>query len=252
MWPEFSIGPLQNIPTYFPLLSLLYTGLLIYTVHKSEKESKDRDLTLSLSMILMVSGFLGARLFHIFYESPQYYIENPVRALAFWEGGFVYFGGFIFCLAFSWLYLKKQKQDFLSWADFFTPIFALGYGLGRLTCFFSGCCYGKFCEFPWAVTFAWESQALPRHPTQLYAMFWELLLFAFLVSIKRKLLPKGLLFFTWLTGHSVGRMIMEVYRDDFRGQLIAGQSVSTWISVILFLFGITGLFLCLRKTHLVK
>ena len=66
-------------------------------------------------------------------------------------------------------------------ADIAAVSLPLGHFLGRIGCFFAGCCYGKTCDLPWAVTFNDpESLAqplhVPLHPTQLYALLLTVIL----------------------------------------------------------------------------
>jgi phosphatidylglycerol:prolipoprotein diacylglycerol transferase len=51
----------------------------------------------------------------------------------------------------------------LALADLVAPGVLLGMGLGRIGCFFTGCCYGDTCQLPWAVTFPWGT---PPHVEQ--------------------------------------------------------------------------------------
>jgi phosphatidylglycerol:prolipoprotein diacylglycerol transferase len=248
--PEIHLGSLGTVPTYLLFLSFLYTGLVFYTFSRSHHLHKDSKTALELTLILMAGGFLGGRLFHVFYEAPDFYLQHPKQILFFWNGGFVFFGGFIGALLGVTVYTKAKNLSFLEWGDFFAPIIALGYGLGRISCFLAGCCYGKFCSLPWAVSFGWDSQRLPRHPTQLYAVFWELMVYVLLIFIESrdqsrdKNLSPGKIFFLWLLFHSVGRLLMEHFRDDFRGVFLAGLSISSWGSLLLF--SVAVLFLSYR------
>jgi phosphatidylglycerol:prolipoprotein diacylglycerol transferase len=239
VFPEIHLGSLGSIPTYLLYLSLLYTGLVFYTVSRAHAREKDPKTALELALLLMLGGFLGGRLFHVFYESPEFYMKQPKYILYFWNGGFVFYGGFIGSILLAGAYTWIKKLSFLEWGDFFAPIIAVGYGLGRGSCFLAGCCYGKFCSLPWAVSFDWDPQKLPRHPTQLYAVFWELMVFCLLIFLERR--QKANIFYIWLLLHSIGRMIMEHYRDDFRGADYAGLSISSWISLLLFSTAVAGL-----------
>jgi phosphatidylglycerol---prolipoprotein diacylglyceryl transferase len=224
-----SIFSWQNIPVYFLFISLLYCGLLIYAHRRAQKHSKSGAVSSQISLLIMISGFIGARFFHVLFEAPFYYLNNPEETFYFWQGGFVFYGGFVFSLVTVLIYLRKQRLDFFEWADFYAPVFALGYGLGRMACFISGCCYGSYCTLPWAID--------QRHPVQLYAVLWELVLWFILIQIENKKdkLKTGHLFLTWLIGHSIGRIVMEFFRDDFRGPHWGGQSIATWISIVILL-----------------
>lgn len=218
---------------YFAYQSLLYTTLLVWVFFRLKKRSHlSFQIGWNLSLILMVGGFAGARLFHVFYEAPDHYLEAPLKILSFWEGGFVFFGGWLVAIPLASFYLHQQKQVFLDWADFFAPVVAMGYALGRLGCLMAGCCYGHFCDLPWAIS--------SRHPTQIYAFLWELGVFFIIMSIsRREPRPRtGDIFYLWLMGHSLGRILMEQFRGDFRGGFWFGLSISSWFSFALFLWAL--------------
>lgn len=226
MLPEIKVTDQLSFSTYFIYIGLLYTYLVYWVYASAHKKKLDVLIALNLSLIIMVIGFIGARLTHVLWESPEVYSEHPSTVFKFWQGGFVFYGGAIPAVLACLWYLKKQKQKLTTWLDFFAPIGALGYGLGRISCFLAGCCYGKSCDLPWAIQ--------GRHPTPLYAVTWELSVLVYLNWRGRKKLSPGQLFAEWILLHSVGRMIMESFRDDFRGDFIFGISPSTLISLILF------------------
>lgn len=236
---------MSQLPIYFLILSAVYTFLIFFVYKRSGRFEFDQKIAMDLCFVLMVAGFIGGRLLHVFYESPQIYIQQPSLILKFWYGGFVFYGGFFSCLLAAYLFLKSKNESFYTWSNFMAPVFALGYSLGRWSCFFAGCCYGKFCEMPWAVKFAWDPDQVPRHPTQIYASLWEFIVFLILIYLEKRKFKDAReshstfpLFGIWLVLHSIGRMVMEHFRDDFRGSFIAGMSISTWISVLTAMVGI--------------
>lgn len=236
MFPTISIFNIA-IPTYFVIQSLAVIICLIWIYWETQKSHLESDHIWNLSLILMITGLLGARLFHILYEYPSLYLDQPSRVFFVWEGGFVFLGGAL-CAALSgyyYLWLKKvvSKWDYF---DFFTPVVSLGYLLGRLGCLMAGCCYGKICTLPWAMFFHTDDIAVARHPTQLYYILWELIIFCILLLLKKqpwlKQKKSGSLFWIWLSVHSLGRFWIEFFRDDFRGPQW-GFSISAWISLVL-------------------
>jgi len=194
----------------------------------------------------MVSGFWGARLFHVFYEQWPFYNEYPSEIFKFWKGGFVYFGGFFSAGFFAFIYLLFKKQNFLNWANFMTPLLSASYSLGRVGCFFEGCCYGRFCSLPWAID--------GRHPTQLYMVFSEFFILGFLLFIeKQKKILHGILFFMWIFLHSIFRFVFELFREDDRGNFFLGLSISQWISLGLIIGLIfMAIFYILKKQYTLK
>lgn len=175
---------------------------------------------------MLVTIPLGARLLHVVYEEPAYYGESFLRIFEVWKGGFVYFGGLLLtAIFFIFYFLKPRAESFWDSADFFTPIFCLGTGVGRIACYLQGCCYGKPLFAPWAV------QGL--HATQLYLFFWEMILFIVLLRLEKLKWQSGHLFVFWIGLSSAGRFVVEFYRDDFRGSMISGLSISQLISFTL-------------------
>lgn len=238
MLPEIRITDSIVLPTYFVYLSLLYSALIMILPIFSKKFERNTLIAMNISFVLMISGFAGARLFHVFFENWNLYRSQPIFILYFWSGGYVFYGGAITAAICAFLYLRKIHEPIDYWFDFFAPLLALGYGLGRISCFLAGCCYGKICDLPWAIN--------GLHPTQLYASFWELGAAAILFILLKKKLEHGLIFWIWVATHSIGRMIMEYFRADFRGDFYFGISISSWISIVLFASA-TTMILQIRK-----
>lgn len=222
-------------PTYFLWISLTFSLCLWLFLLRTKFAKKG---ILDLSLILMGSGLFGARLFHVIYEEPAYYWENPLRVFEVWNGGHVFFGGFLTAWLIgnlSWTWIRRSSSQKMSRGqihDELAPIVSFGAMLGRIGCLLAGCCYGRTCDLPWAIA--------GRHPTALYSIFWELGVFLILLGSEKKLLTRpGKLFWLWLALHSIGRFFIEFFRDDFRGPQLA-LSVSGWISCILFIIAILG------------
>ncbi|MBC7419589.1 MAG: prolipoprotein diacylglyceryl transferase [Bdellovibrio sp.] len=206
--PEIILGTLR-IPTFFLVISLSLSFLLVYLSKRVDQFGKERKFTFDLAILIMVAAFLGGRLMHVFYEEWDYYFKAPIQILYFWNGGFVFFGGMIASWLAAWSFCRLRKKSFTEWADFFTPLLSLSHALGRLGCFFAGCCYGSTCFLPWAVE--------TRHPTALYMVLGELIIFVYLLFAEKRVRPKGQLFMMWVFLHSCLRFYVEFFRADFRG-----------------------------------
>lgn len=223
-----------SVPSYYLVLSVVICIALIWSVRRADQMEISRKLVLDLSLVLMIAGFLGGRLFHVFYEEWDYYQSQPERIFAFWSGGFVFYGGALLAGASGFIFLRwKSIQNVRPYLDLMTPLASFCYAFGRLACLLAGCCYGRVCDLPWAIA--------GRHPTQLYAFFWELGSLFILLGLEKRPLRPGNLFFSWLILHGTGRLLMEFYRDDFRGAEW-GLSISGWISCVLILVGALVLF----------
>ena len=231
MIPYIFVGSLP-IPTYFLVISLSLSFLLVLLSYRVDKFCSRISRGVRYWLLLMASGFFGGRLMHVFYEEWDYYRPHPEQILYFWNGGFVFLGGLISCLITGYLFTKIKKIKFSEWADFFTPLFSLAHAFGRLGCFLAGCCFGSECILPWAYA--------GRHPTALYLAGGEFLIFLLLLLAekKQKFHSNGILFVNWLLLHSLMRFYVEFFRDDFRGVFLqipvfGSLSVSQVISLII-------------------
>jgi phosphatidylglycerol---prolipoprotein diacylglyceryl transferase len=237
--PWIDLGFLR-IQTYFVLTSLVLSALAFLIVRRAQSLNFSTRQALDLYIFSMIGGFFGARLFHILWEEPSYYLEDPWRVFDILQGGFVWYGGLLGGLAtllISLTVLKKgggkAGDHLLAWLDLFTPIAAVGYGLGRLACVLTGCCYGGVCHL---------HEYVFRFPTQGFAVAYEIGVASLLVRAENHRWPGGRkvgqLFFLWLVLHGIGRIIMELLRDDPRGPEIAGLSIASVMSLIFILLGL--------------
>ncbi len=236
------------LPTYVFIMSMIYCFSLIWAVKRADDQNISRHRVLDYSLAIMILGCVGARLFHVLFEYPDYYIENPLDIFLLYQGGFVFYGGFLFVLLGCFIIVKYRRDRLTIWLDFFTPIVALGYAVGRLGCFLAGCCYGKSSDLIWSVTFPLGVEAPANthlHPTQLYSSLLGFMAFIFVLFAERKkIFPTGGLFFGWLLLHSISRFIVEPFRGDWRGETFLSLSLSSWVSSLLAVTALLALFYC--------
>jgi phosphatidylglycerol:prolipoprotein diacylglycerol transferase len=245
--PDFyTVGPLPEIPlgfaslpTYYAIISLTYCLAILWFYKRCEQRKLSQKTAMDIALLLLLGGFVGARLFHILFEQPSHYLEFPIEVFYVWQGGFVFYGGFLTAYLLAALYARKQKLEYWLWHDTLAPVLAGGYALGRLACFMVGCCYGRVCDLPWAYPLKQveiESGLVTtvlRHPTQLYASAMELGTLIFLLWYEKQKPAVGRVFLVWVVLHALGRIVMEFFRDDPRGGTLMGLSISTMISLFL-------------------
>ena len=133
MFPQINLFGLQ-MPSFFLVISLSLTFLMFWLSLRLDSEAGqkfNRKIAFNLALLVMVFGFWGARLFHVFYEEWAFYEQYPIHIFKFWNGGFVYFGGFFVALAVAVIYLQKSGENFVAWADFATPLLSAGYAQGN-------------------------------------------------------------------------------------------------------------------------
>ncbi|QTA80371.1 Phosphatidylglycerol--prolipoprotein diacylglyceryl transferase [Desulfonema limicola] len=240
------IGPFA-IYTYGFFVAMGFLAGILLGKYEAGNLGQDPEKISDLCFYILISAIAGARLFYIL-TTPETFLNNPLEIFKIWNGGLVFYGGFIGALTAAFIYLNYHKMPLWQTIDILTPSLALGHFLGRLGCFFAGCCYGKSCDLPWAVTFTHpESLALkniPLHPTQLYSSFANLIIFCFLWYFRKYKRFEGQLFWVYVLIYAVVRSIIEIFRGDFRGSFfMETMSTSQVIAGILCIIAVFMLFI---------
>ena len=242
----FKIGPF-TLHTYGLLIS---TGVLLavaLAVRQARREGEDPQKTLDLAFYLLLASIVGSRLLYVLISYSDYLVR-PWAIFKLWEGGLVFYGGFVLALMVGIWYLDRHRLPLWKTADIWAAPLALGHAVGRLGCFAAGCCYGKPTRVPWAVTFT-DPQSLailgvPLHPVQLYEAFANLLLFIFLCLYRPYRRFEGQIFWLYVLVYSVIRFVLEFFRGDLRGFFIPSYlSTSQGFSMV---FAAASLVMLLR------
>ncbi|HLD49674.1 MAG TPA: prolipoprotein diacylglyceryl transferase [bacterium] len=204
----FYIGPL---PVYsFGAMIALGVFLSLFLMNRKSKRTgfpAAPELTADLVFTGVLSGFLGGRLFYVF-ENAAYYWREPLRIFSLWEGGLIFYGGVAGALAGLFWTLKVKKIPYWKGLDFLIPYVAIIHAFGRVGCFLNGCCEGKLCDLPWAVTV----EGVKLHPVQLYEAAFNGLLFLFLNARYEKKKFEGEIIALYFILYAAGRFVFEFFR----------------------------------------
>jgi phosphatidylglycerol:prolipoprotein diacylglycerol transferase len=245
----FNIGSLE-IRWYGILFALAF--LIGYQIMEwmFKVENKNPKLVDNLTLTMIISTVVGARLGHCLFYDPVYYLSNPLEILAIRKGGLASHGAAIAILIGLWLFARKRAKDitFLWVVDRISIVVALAGSFIRLGNFFNQEIYGEPTSLPWAVVFA-DVDELSRHPVQLYESISYLLIFIFLFSYYNKRRVKthdGNIFGLFLVLVFGARFVLEYFKVNqaaFIGEfpLNMGQMLSIPFVAI-------GLFLLIRKS----
>jgi phosphatidylglycerol:prolipoprotein diacylglycerol transferase len=238
MYPDLLTIGNFTIHTYGVCIALgALLGITLISL-EAKKKGYDQQQILDLTFYLLITAIIGSRIFYVILN-PKYYFHHPLEMLMIWRGGLVFYGGFIFAFATCFLYLKKHNLPFLKTCDLLVPGLAIGEAIGRIGCFFAGCCYGKLTDLPWAVTFTHPHSlaklGVPLHPTQLYSSLKALLVFFILISFRRYKKGEGQLTWIYILLYAIGRLIIENLRGDERGLLILNFITLTQAIALLFI-----------------
>lgn len=87
----------------FALGFIISQQIMTWIYVRDGKNPQDVD---RLTTHMVVATILGARLGHVLFYNPVYYLSNPIEILKIWEGGLASHGGAIGILVSIWLYVN--------------------------------------------------------------------------------------------------------------------------------------------------
>ncbi|NEW08603.1 prolipoprotein diacylglyceryl transferase [Paenibacillus sp. SYP-B3998] len=188
----------------------------------------------------ILGAILSARIWHVFFFRWDYYSQNISEIFAIWNGGISIQGALIGGFLTTALYCRLQRISFWELADVLAPAIILGQAIGRIACFLNGDAFGSPTNSGFGIvypegTIAYEQYgAQPLWPAEIWEGQWGLVVFAILLLLKTKPLPKGFLFLTYNILYAIGRFLLEYLRGDsprYAMDWTAGQ----WTSVVVIL-----------------
>lgn len=255
-------------PEWLPLLggrSIHVYGLMIafgflfgmwWIKRESRRVGLDEKRMMDLFFYGIISGLVGSRILYVIQSVPDFW-SDPLAIFRVWEGGLVFQGGVIGAFIVIVLACRRYKISFLQLADVFSPALAMGHAIGRIGCFFAGCCFGKQCDpyFPLAIIFpaiqgGIAPPGVPLYPTQLFESFAEIVIFIILVTYRKKKSFDGAVFLLYLILYSILRSALEFLRGDLiRGFVIEPYlSNAQFISIMMILAAVfTWAYLAKKK-----
>lgn len=213
-------------------------GVVLATLY-AKRAAKELNIHISNNFVylLFITGYVGGKVF-LYLENPLFYINNPYEILNTFSSGFVFYGSFIFIVPTAIWYFKKYKFPVYPLLDIAAISVVIIQIIGRVGCFFAGCCHGKPTESGLGVLFP-TTNGLHVHPTQLYESSLLAIFLILLFIFKNNKKFNGQLFLLYLGYYGIGRCIIELFRGDERGQIIEGLlSHSQGIAIVLITISI--------------
>ena len=201
---------------------------------EARRRGYDANIILDLSMpLLLVSIVLCRVLYFLVYPSQWRGFDE---FLQIWNGGLSFHGAIVGALAVIGYFSWKRGVKYGTLCDIIAPGIFAGYAIGRIGCFFNGCCYGFPTSVPWAVRFHIEGSndpnafTVPSHPAQLYSTLLSLCLFGLMMWARKQ--PKltrfpGQLTIILLALYGFERAFVEFFRKGATAPLVAGMD---WIT----------------------
>ncbi len=270
MYPTLiELGPVPIHAYGFMMAAAFVTGMYLLR-RQASKEGINPDVIGDGAFWALIIGLIGSRIAHIIMFPDHYALNDPKGWIAIWQGGLVFQGAIPVGIAFIYFWAKRHKLGFFFLLDFSVPVLALGHGIGRLGCFFNGCCYGgttdsflgvQFPRIPSDTTQSVTGSpayfdhlrrgliehnahwSVPIHPTQLYSFFGLVLISMTLFYLRKNWRPfDGSIVAAYFMIYGVFRFFMEFVRADHNPTRLGAFTDQQVISMLLVLFSITIMF----------
>lgn len=240
----FEIGSFK-VYSYGLMLSIAAIVFLIL-IRKRIKVIADPDKTYSLLVYIIISAIIGARIVYIAVNINEFSSISSFFIL--WKGGLSGVGGLIGGILGVYIFSRFNKIRFRRLLDLIIPYIALSFAIGRIGCFLRGCCFGLPTNLPWGIKYGEGSLAsyafdVPVHPTQLYLVLGNLVIFLILLKVYEK--KKDILGFTSLSFialFSLQRMLIDFMRYYPETNYVGKFTIFQMIYLALFLLSVLCLF----------
>lgn len=248
-----------NVNLYTVCLSVAIVLALFLCDHLTQKRGFSIALQKLVIVDILLSIVLGlgsAVLFQAFYD----YLKTGVFQLAE-NTGMTFLGGLIggtFVYLLVWflggkLCLKgenqgEEKRKFNDMLDIAACCIPLAHGIGRLGCFFAGCCHGQETDAWFGVKMLTEGGWKTVVPVQLYEAIFLFLLAGVLLWLFYKNKPILPLMPIYCGIYGIWRFFIEYARADDRGSsFISFLSPSQLTSLFLILIAVSYLYIFFKK-----
>lgn len=184
-----------------------------------------REVIYSAAPWAIIGGIIGARAFHVIDYFSSTYIHNPALIFTQFYSGLSILGAILGgALAVS-IYARIRNISLGRLADAIAPALLLAQAVGRIGCTINGDACGTPTSLPWGFVYtnvnavaphllaqAGYSPTIATHPSPVYEIIWDILVFALLWRLKGRLKPDGSLFLLYLSLYAFGRFFIEFTR----------------------------------------
>lgn len=245
MYNDINIGPV-TIHMYGIMIAIGVIAAYILCEYRAKKRELDSDIIFGILWCTMVGGVIGSRLLYYIVSIKD--IMDDISIIWNFSTGFVVYGFIIGGVASSYIYCRIKKVSAAKYFDLIMPEVALAQGIGRIGCFFAGCCYGRQTDSVFGIAFKHSDYApngVKLIPTQLISSAGDFIIAGILFLYAEKERPDACVGALYMILYGLGRFLIEFLRNDYRGN-VGILSTSQLISVIVF---VAGIVLFIKKKH---
>ena len=252
-WFSFDL----NIHAYAVCILLGIVAAGILTNYRLTRRGAEPGVVLDIIIWAVPLGIVGARIFHVLTHPDDYFYAGAdlLKVLYVWEGGIAIFGSLIGGAIGAWIGCKFSGIRFWTFADAVAPALLLAQAFGRFGNWFNHELFGLPTNLPWGLEIETSNPAYPAglpegtlfHPTFLYEIIWNLVGFALILIIERKMrLQWGKVLGLYLVWYGLGRTVFESIRID-PSEVFFGLRSNVWAAIFAVALGIVILVVQSRR-----
>ena len=236
------------IHSYGVMAMIGFLAGLLVARRRAKRVGLSPDNVTDVALWALLSGIVGSRIVYVAQNASWFFDTSRsdwslLDVLKIWEGGLVYYGGFIGAAVAVVVVTRIRRERLLPVLDVLAPSVALGHAFGRIGCFLRGCCWGMpVTGGAWyGVVFPDNAPAYdvnsgasppvgtPVFPVQLVNSFNLFVIFVILSLFFRRRRGVGQVAGLYVVLYSAHRFGMEFLRGDTR--VPGSLSMAQWISI---------------------
>ncbi len=207
-----------------------------------------------IALWAILFGLAGGRLYHVLTDWTTYFGPGGAGLMAAFkiqEGGLGIWGAVALGGVGAWIGCRRKGIPLPAFGDAIAPGIVLAQAIGRIGNYFNQELYGRTTSLPWGLEIFERRDAHGAldslngvstgqlieivHPTFLYELLWNLLVFALLIWVDRRYrIGHGRLFALYVAAYCFGRFWIELMRSDMATH-IAGIRINSFVSVFVFI-----------------
>ena len=237
------IGPL-SIHVYGLLLALGVVLAVKMTMVRWGRRGGEPNDILDGALIVVLSGVVGARLYHVLTDYQRFDHGHWLDAFKIWKGGLAIWGAVLGGAAAVAYLTWRKNASALAVSDCVVPGLFFAQAIGRWGNWFNQELFGRPTTLPWGLEISPDKRPAGYahyatfHPTFLYESIYCLLGGIALLWIDKRLhLRRGQLTALYVIIYTFGRFFFENLRIDDAHHLL-GLRINAWVSLVLFGFGV--------------
>lgn len=208
----------------------LFSGLVV--IYKNlKKEKYEREIIIGLIIYIIAGAIVGGKYFTFATNFKKF---NGV--FSFDKIGLSSYGAIIGIIIMLIIFSKQFKIGFENIMYVTMPSIPLIYGIGKIGCFITGCCYGIEYSGPFRIIYNYSLSApngVSLFPVQLLEAIVFIIIFIVIqVIIKRKLSRSSIICLIFITC-GISKFLLDYLRHTINHNFLSINQIFSLIFVII-------------------